>query len=233
MAKDHASDQTSQVEILFDRVAPVYDQLNQSLSFGMHRVWKRMAVLWSDAQSGHRCLDVCCGSGDLALLLADQVGTQGQVYGLDFSQEQLAIARRRPQPNRIQWCQGDALDLPFADGYFDAVTMGYGLRNLKNISQGLRELCRVLKPQKKAAILDFHRPSNLLMEQFQRWYLRQVVVPAADRLGLRDEYAYLEPSIEEFPRGPEQVEVAIAAGFNNAVHYPIAGGMMGILVVTR
>lgn len=235
MAKNYAPAQPSapQVEALFDRIAPVYDELNQTLSLGLHRVWKRMAVLWSEARTGDRCLDLCCGSGDLALMLADQVGLGGEVYGLDFSSQQLAVARQRPQPGTLRWVQGDALDLPFPDSYFDAVTMSYGLRNLSHLDRGLQELRRVLKPQRKAAILDFHRPGSSLVQQFQRWYLSQVVVPAATRMGLEDEYAYLAPSIDRFPRGPQQVELAIAAGFTHAVHYPIAAGMMGVLVVTR
>ncbi|PSN18939.1 bifunctional demethylmenaquinone methyltransferase/2-methoxy-6-polyprenyl-1,4-benzoquinol methylase UbiE [filamentous cyanobacterium CCP5] len=233
MAKSDALRQPAspQVEALFDRVAPVYDELNQTLSLGLHRIWKRMAVLWSEAQTGDRVLDICCGSGDVALLLAQQVGAAGQVEGLDFSHQQLAVARQRPQPDNITWVEGNALDLPYAEGSFDAATMSYGLRNLSDIPRALAELRRVLKPDKKAAILDFHRPRSIPMQQFQRWYLHQVVVPTAERLGLRDEYAYLEPSIARFPQGPQQVRLAIAAGFSHAVHYPIAAGMMGVLVV--
>lgn len=226
-----------EIQSLFDRIAPVYDELNQSLSLGFHRVWKRMAVLWSEAKAGDRCLDVCCGSGDLALLLAHEVGRGGQVVGVDFSAPQLAIAQQRAEQANlgavVQWQQADALALPIEDASFDAATMGYGLRNLVDISQGLAELRRVLKPGAKAAILDFHRPSSALMQQFQQWYLNQVVIPAAERCGLPQEYAYIGPSLERFPTGPAQVDLALAAGFSQAVHYPIFGGMMGVLVATR
>lgn len=230
------SPRSDEIQALFDRIAPIYDDMNEVLSFGLHRIWKRMAVLWSEAQSGDSCLDVCCGSGDLAKLLARQVGPTGQVVGLDFSAQQLAVARQRPtsrQDAPIEWVQGDALQLPFEDSRFDAVTMGYGLRNLTDLSQGLAELRRVLKPEAKAAILDFHRPQSALIGQFQQWYLNQVVIPAADRQGLRADYAYLVPSLERFPLGAEQVERARQVGFADAVHYPIAGGLMGVLVVTR
>jgi demethylmenaquinone methyltransferase/2-methoxy-6-polyprenyl-1,4-benzoquinol methylase len=227
----------SAVRDLFDRIAPVYDTINHQLSGGLHRVWKQMAVTWSQAQPGHTCLDVCCGSGDLALLLAEQVGTTGQVYGLDFAAAQLAIAQQRAAnhwpPLSIQWLEGDALALPFPEAHFDGITMGYGLRNLTDIPQGLRELHRVLKPGATAAILDFHQPSQQWMQQFQQWYLDQVVVPTAARHGLTDEYAYIAPSLERFPQGPEQVEIAKKAGFEQAVHYPVAGGLMGVLVITR
>jgi ubiquinone/menaquinone biosynthesis C-methylase UbiE len=104
---------------------------------------------------------------------------------------------------------------------------------LTDIPQGLRELHRVLKPGATAAILDFHQPRQPWLQQFQQWYLDQVVVPTAARHGLTAEYAYIAPSLERFPQGPEQVEIAKTAGFEQAVHYPVAGGLMGVLVVTR
>jgi demethylmenaquinone methyltransferase/2-methoxy-6-polyprenyl-1,4-benzoquinol methylase len=225
------------IQGIFDRIAPVYDDLNQRLSFGLHRIWKRMAVRWSEAADGDTCLDLCCGSGDLALMLVEQVGHAGTVYGVDFSADQLAVARQRSQPrglsNSIHWTLGDALDLPFDAETFDAATMGYGLRNLTDIPQGLRELHRVLKPGATAAILDFHQPQNPLMQQFQQWYLDNVVVPAARDLGVTQEYAYIGPSVDRFPLGREQVNLAKQAGFETAVHYTLAGGLMGVLVVRR
>ena len=111
--------------------------------------------------------------------------------------------------------------------------MAYGLRNLTDIPQGLSELHRVIKPDAKAAILDFHAPTNPVVRQFQQWYLANIVVPTAERFGLSEEYAYISPSVDRFPSGPRQVELAKAAGFAQATHYPIAGGMMGVLVATK
>ncbi|MEL7143440.1 MAG: bifunctional demethylmenaquinone methyltransferase/2-methoxy-6-polyprenyl-1,4-benzoquinol methylase UbiE [Cyanobacteria bacterium J06643_4] len=224
-----------QIRDLFDRIAPQYDQMNQDMSLGLHRVWKQMAVRWSGAAAGMTCLDVCCGSGDVALLLARQVGKRGQVTGADFAAQQLAIAAKR-QPHlqsRLTWVEADALSLPFESESFDAATMAYGLRNLTDIPKGLSELQRVLRPGATAAILDFHMPTNPLVLQFQQWYLQTIVVPTAERLGLSEEYAYIGPSVERFPLGPAQVAMAQAAGFTQAVHYPIAGGLMGVLVATR
>lgn len=224
-----------QIRQLFDRIAPRYDQLNQDLSLGLHRVWKQMAVRWSGAAEGMTCLDVCCGSGDLALLLARRVGPTGQVTGADFAVAQLAIAAQRSPylQDRLSWVEADALALPFANDSFDAATMAYGLRNLTDIPQGLSELYRVLKPGATAAILDFCAPTNGLVKQFQQWYLSAVVVPTAKRFNLSEEYAYIGPSLDRFPPGAEQIELAQAAGFARAVHYPVAGGMMGVLVATR
>ncbi|HAG80116.1 MAG TPA: bifunctional demethylmenaquinone methyltransferase/2-methoxy-6-polyprenyl-1,4-benzoquinol methylase UbiE [Cyanobacteria bacterium UBA12227] len=227
----------SEIRDLFDRIAPVYDQLNNGLSLGMHRIWKRMTVKWSEAHPGDTCLDVCCGSGDLAQLLAREVGRTGKVYGVDFSAAQLAIAQQRaktqPFPLSINWVEADALNLPFEDNYFNAATMGYGLRNVTDIPQCLRELYRVLKPGAKAAILDFHRPTQEWVLAFQQWYLDTIVVPRATAFGLTAEYAYIAPSLERFPTGQQQVELARNAGFTSTVHYRIAAGMMGVLVLTK
>lgn len=228
---------SDRVRTLFNRIAPVYDQLNTWLSLGQHRVWKQMAVKWSGAKAGDTCLDVCCGSGDLALLLTQAIGTSGRVIGIDFAAEQLAIAHQRSQQRYpippITWLEGDALDLPFAEHSFDAATMGYGLRNVTDIPRCLKELHRVLKPHAKAAILDFHRPANAQIRTLQQWYLDAIVVPAANQFGLTEEYAYIAPSLDRFPTGTEQVTLARQAGFISATHYPIAGGTMGVLVVMK
>ncbi|MGB7088343.1 MAG: bifunctional demethylmenaquinone methyltransferase/2-methoxy-6-polyprenyl-1,4-benzoquinol methylase UbiE [Phormidesmis sp.] len=227
--------EADRIRQLFDRIAPKYDQLNQDLSFGLHWVWKQMAVDWSGATSGMNCLDVCCGSGDVALLLARRVGETGQVTGADFAVEQLAIAATRSPhlQTRLTWTEADALNLPFDDSCFEAATMAYGLRNLTDIPQGLSELLRVLEPGAKAAILDFHTPTNPLVKQFQQWYLSTIVVPTAERFELNEEYAYISPSVDRFPSGAQQVKIAQTVGFTHAVHYPLAGGMMGVLVATK
>ena len=224
------------IQALFDRIAPAYDRLNDQLSLGLHRVWKQMTLKWSNPPLGGSCLDVCCGSGDLARLLAQRVGRTGQVVGLDFSTAQLAIAQQKPTPRSaaaIRWVEGDALNLSFEANQFDAITMSYGLRNVTDISRSLQELHRVLKPQAKAAILDFHRPDSSLLRTFQQWYLDSFVVPMAESTGLKEEYAYISPSLDRFPIGVEQVELARQAGFTEAIHYPIAGGLMGVLVATK
>ena len=232
-----ASPEAAEIKAIFDRIAPVYDRLNDRLSLGQHRIWKLMAVKWSEATLGDRALDICCGSGDLALLLAKKVGNIGKVTGLDFAAEQLAIAKQRQAAKCLtapmEWLEGDALDLPFVDCQFDCATMGYGLRNVTNIPLCLQELHRVLKPGAKAAVLDFHRPSQGYMQAFQHWYLANIVVPTAEAMGMKEEYAYINPSVARFPTGKEQVQLAQAAGFSQAIHYPLMEGMMGILVLTK
>ncbi|MBE9115006.1 bifunctional demethylmenaquinone methyltransferase/2-methoxy-6-polyprenyl-1,4-benzoquinol methylase UbiE [Lusitaniella coriacea LEGE 07157] len=231
------SPSASEIQALFNRIAPVYDQLNQGLSLGLHRIWKQMAINWIEPKWGDVGLDICCGSGDLAMLLARKVGKTGRVTGLDFSSAQLAIARQRAFRRypllSLDWVEGDALNLPFRDRAFDCATMGYGLRNLTDIPRGLQELHRVLKPQAKAALLDFNHPEHSWLNLFQQWYLDTVVVPTAQNLGLKEDYAYIAPSLERFPKGSQQVHLAKEVGFSAATHYPIAGGMMGILVLKK
>ncbi|MDJ0797459.1 MAG: bifunctional demethylmenaquinone methyltransferase/2-methoxy-6-polyprenyl-1,4-benzoquinol methylase UbiE [Calothrix sp. MO_167.B12] len=228
---------SDEIRAIFDQIAPIYDRLNDWLSLGQHRIWKEMTVKWSGAKPGDICLDLCCGSGDLAFQLAQRVGKTGQVYGVDFSSAQLAIAKQRsldkyPTPP-ITWIEADVLQLPFDDHHFDAATMGYGLRNVTDIPQSMREIHRVLKPGAKAAILDFHRPQNSLAIDFQNWYLNNLVVSVGNWMGYKEEYAYINPSLERFPRGDKQVEIALQAGFAKATHYPIVNDMMGVLVVTK
>jgi demethylmenaquinone methyltransferase/2-methoxy-6-polyprenyl-1,4-benzoquinol methylase len=196
-----------------------------------------MTVKWSDPQPGDIGLDLCCGSGDLTQMLAQKIEKTGYVIGVDFSPQQLAVAHQKAEEKipklPIRWLESDVLELPFEDNFFDCATMGYGLRNVTNIPRCFQEIYRVLKPDAKIAILDFHRPYEKSLRTFQNWYLQTIVVPMAQRFGLTEEYAYINPSLERFPQGSEQVKLAYQAGFSQATHYPISGGMMGVLVLTK
>ncbi|KAJ0725764.1 putative ubiE/COQ5 methyltransferase, S-adenosyl-L-methionine-dependent methyltransferase [Helianthus annuus] len=226
-------------QALFSRIAPVYDNLNDVLSLGQHRIWKRMAVDWSGAKEGSNVLDLCCGSGDLAFLLSPKVGVDGQVTGLDFSREQLVVATSRQKMQskacyrNLKWVEGDALDLPFSDCYFDAITMGYGLRNVIDKYKALKEVYRVLKPGSKASILDFNKSTDELSTSIQGWMIDNIVVPVAAGYGLAEEYRYLKSSIQEFLTGEELEHLALKAGFSSAKHFEVGGGLMGNLVATR
>ncbi|MDX2273030.1 MAG: bifunctional demethylmenaquinone methyltransferase/2-methoxy-6-polyprenyl-1,4-benzoquinol methylase UbiE [Cyanobacteriota bacterium] len=226
-----------QIRDLFNRIAPHYDRLNQQMSWGLHHVWKGMAVRWARPKRGSHALDVCCGSGDLALQLARKVGRSGQVYGIDFSEDLLRIAQQRSNyffPHYpITWVCGDALSLPFPEETFSSVTMGYGLRNVTDIPQALSEIYRVLQKGSWAAILDFHRPQQAAVQQFQKFYLDQVVMTAARQSGVENDYAYIHPSLDHFPTGNEQIRLAEATGFSQVRFYPIAWGLMGILVIQK
>ncbi|NUN65453.1 bifunctional demethylmenaquinone methyltransferase/2-methoxy-6-polyprenyl-1,4-benzoquinol methylase UbiE [Pseudanabaena biceps] len=227
------------VQQIFDRIAPVYDRFNDLLSLGQHRIWKKMALRWCEPKQGETWLDLCCGSGDMTRLLAKQVAPTGKVIGVDFSRELLAIAAHKTKSyplnmqKAIAWQQANVLELPFEDSSCNGATISYGLRNVVDIPQCLAELHRVLKAGAKVAILDFHRPSDRLIQSFQNFYLDRVVVPLADRFNMTAEYAYIAPSLARFPIGSEQVQLAKNAGFRQAQHYAIASGMMGILVLQK
>ena len=222
-----------QISDLFDAIAPRYDQLNDLLSLGLHRLWKRQALLWLRPRPGQRLLDLCCGTGDLALVLASRVRPGGLVLGLDAAAAPLAIARRRGarQPwLPLQWQQGDALATGLAAGWADGAVMAYGLRNLADPAAGLVELRRLLRPGGRAVVLDFNRPDPAsAAAAFQRLYLRRLVVPTARAVGLPEQYAYLEQSLARFPTAAGQEQLARAAGFAQARHRPLAGGLMGLL----
>ncbi|KAL5537857.1 hypothetical protein UlMin_046086 [Ulmus minor] len=226
-------------QALFNRIAPVYDNLNDLLSLGQHRIWKRMAVSWTGAKMGDCVLDLCCGSGDLTFLLSEKVGSSGKVSGLDFSKEQLSVAASRQQLlskpcyKNIEWVEGDALDLPFPDGYFDAITMGYGLRNVVDKRRAMQELYRVLKAGSRVSILDFNKSTQPVTAFVQEWMIDNAVVPVATVYGLEEEYKYLKSSIREFLTGKELEKLGLEVGFSKARHYEIGGGIMGNLVATR
>ncbi|GMH42886.1 hypothetical protein BSKO_10805 [Bryopsis sp. KO-2023] len=234
--------QSTERRQLFNRIAPVYDRLNDALSLGQHRDWKKWTVEWSGAQPGDNVLDVCCGSGDIAFLLAEAVGSNGKVTGLDFAAEMLDDASQREtewrardlrSKSEMSWVQGDALKLPFGDGEFDAITMGYGLRNVVDIPLAMTELHRVLRPGRRVAILDFNNSNDLVVDSFQGFMLENVVVPVARMYNVQEEYEYLRPSIQRFPSGPQQEWLAQRSGFDSARHHEIMGGLMGILVAQK
>ena len=209
--------------------------IRDRLSLGLHRQWKRQLVRSLHPQPGERWLDLCCGTGDLALELARTVRPGGKVVGLDAASAPLDVARRRQslQPwLAVDWLQGDALRTGLASASADGVVMAYGLRTLAEPALGLKEMRRVLKPGGRAAVLDFNRLlPGTAAAQFQRFYLRGLVVPIAASVGLRDEYAYLEESLQRFPMGDEQEALARQAGFSEVQHQPMVGGQMGCLML--
>lgn len=218
---------------LFEDIAPRYDALNDLLSLGLHRLWKRQAVQRLRPAPGQRLVDLCCGTGDLALVLAGRVRPGGLVLGIDAAEAPLERARRRAalQPwLPLEWRQGDALATGLPEGWADGASMAYGLRNLADPAAGLRELRRLLRPGGRAVVLDFNRPPpGSPPAIFQRFALRQVVVPTARSFGLEEHYAYLESSLARFPTGAEQVELAMEVGFAKARHVPLAAGLMAML----
>ena len=193
----------AKVNDLFAAIARRYDLLNDLQSFGLHRHWKRRVVKLTAVRPGQRALDVCCGTGDIALALA-RAGTE--VTGLDFSRAMLEVAEDRRLKNtqsataNSKFVQGDAQQLPFPDNSFDAVTVGYGLRNLASWETGLGEMFRVAKPGGRLVVLDFGKPPNALWRAIYFAHLK-MTVPLLGRLfcGNADAYAYILESLKHYP----------------------------------
>ena len=165
------------VEQLFDAVAPRYDQLNDWLSLGLHRQWKRQLVRSLQPLPGETWIDLCCGTGDLALELARCLRPGGRVIGMDSAAAPLQVARERQSRQPwlpTEWLQGDAMDTGLPQASADGVVMAYGLRNLADPGAGLAEIHRLLKPGGRAGVLDFNRlPAEAPAAAFQRFYLRR------------------------------------------------------------
>jgi demethylmenaquinone methyltransferase / 2-methoxy-6-polyprenyl-1,4-benzoquinol methylase len=204
------------VRTMFDRIAPVYDVMNRTMTAGLDRRWRRITAE-AVVREGDDVLDACCGTGDLALACA-RAG--GKPTGLDFSEAMLERARRK-DPS-IEWIRGDLLALPFADASFDAATVGFGVRNVEDIERAFVELRRVLRPGSRLGILEITRPRGLLAPFYKLWF--DGVIPLLGKLlpgGAA--YTYLPASVRRFP-GPEDLSKLIeGAGFGN-VHYRLFGG---------
>jgi len=194
----HGADRAGKVGDLFDRIARRYDLINDLQSFGLHRRWKRRATELAAAGPGSKALDVCCGTGDIAFALAAH---GAEVTGLDFSAEMLSVAaERNHRPMPVKFVHGDAQKLPFAKDSFDAVTVGYGLRNLADWRVGLAEMARVLCPGGRLVVLEFGRPDRAVWRQLYFGYLR-LCVPLLGLVFCRNAaaYAYILESLKHYP----------------------------------
>lgn len=207
----------ARVKALFDHIAKRYDLINDIQSGGLHRWWKHSLIKASAIQSGEQALDVCCGTGDLALSLASQGAS---VVGIDFSQAMLDEAKRklpstasqRAPRSPVVFQQGDAMELPFEDNRFDVVTMAYGLRNLSDWEKGLSELHRVTRPGGRILILEFGKPPNPWWRSLYFGYLKLAVPLIGWSLaGDAEAYRYILTSLHHFPaqRGIEAAMVRL------------------------
>jgi demethylmenaquinone methyltransferase / 2-methoxy-6-polyprenyl-1,4-benzoquinol methylase len=209
------------VRAMFDRIAPVYDAMNRIMSAGLDQRWRRLAAQ-AVVRPGDRVLDACCGTGDLALA-AERAG--GRVTGLDFSERMLERARRKS--GTIDWVSGDLLELPFGDGVFDAVTVGFGVRNVADLPRALTELRRTLRGGGHVAILEITRPSGALAPFYRLWF--DGIVPLLGKiLPGGSAYKYLPASVRRFPGPEELAELMREAGFAGVRHSLFGGGIVAL-----
>jgi demethylmenaquinone methyltransferase / 2-methoxy-6-polyprenyl-1,4-benzoquinol methylase len=223
----------ARVNDLFAAIARRYDLLNDLLSFGLHRRWKRRVAELAAVRPGSRALDLCCGTGDIAFALARRGAA---VTGLDFSGKMLEVAEARnqkPDPKtgdrNPTFIQGDAQQIPFPDATFDAVTVGYGLRNLTSWEAGLAEMQRVAKPGARLVVLDFGKPANALWRTIYFGHLRGSV-PLIGWLfcGNADAYAYILESLNHYPAQAGVAEKMRELKLVNVRIIHLLGGAMAI-----
>jgi demethylmenaquinone methyltransferase / 2-methoxy-6-polyprenyl-1,4-benzoquinol methylase len=206
---------------MFDRIAPLYDLMNRLMTAGLDQGWRRAAAR-AVVRPGDRVLDLCCGTGDLALAGQEE---GGDVTAVDFSAPMLE--RARSKSSEIVWLEADALHLPLADASFDAVTIGFGLRNVASAEQGLAEMRRVLTPGGRLAVLDVTRPRGLLAPFYNVWF--DALIPAVGKLlpgGAA--FTYLPASVRRFPEPRELARLMDEAGFEQIRWRLFAGGIVAL-----
>jgi demethylmenaquinone methyltransferase/2-methoxy-6-polyprenyl-1,4-benzoquinol methylase len=222
---------SGQIRGMFDRIAGVYDLMNSAMTAGLHHRWRARAAERAELRPGDSALDACCGTGDLAFELAARTGSSGSVIGSDFSERMLDLARAKAERRgaagiRFEW--GDALELPYDEGRFDAVTVGFGVRNLADLERGVAELARVLKPGGRLVILEITQPRRWpLSAFFGLWFDR--LVPLLGRLaGDPEAYAYLPESVKRFPPPEGLALIMDRAGLERIAYTVLAGGIIAI-----
>ena len=226
-----------EVKTIFNKISYRYDFLNSLLSFGLHKFWKKKLVDLLKPQQGEVWADLCCGTGDLAFLICKRVGPNGSITGIDSAKEILNIAKKKAERVKnkfINWESKDILEIDEYARNFDGICMSYGLRNLESVEKGIKKVFSLLNDKGRAGFLDFHHSrNNSLSNIFQKIYLRLVVVPISRVFNLSREYAYIEESISNFPKGNELILIAKEVGFERIEYRTIFFGQMGILILGK
>ena len=225
-------DKAKAVRGVFDSVASKYDVMNDLMSVGMHRAWKAYTVLVANVKSGQRVLDIAGGTGDLALAFASKVGAAGQVVHTDINEAMLREGRNRLLDAGVSLptLACDAEHLPFADGYFDLVTVAFGLRNMTHKDAALLEMNRVLKPGGKLLVLEFSKVVKPLTKIYD-WYSFKVL-PKLGKLVANDDasYQYLAESIRMHPDQDTLKTMMLKGGFGHVDYHNLSGGVVALHV---
>jgi demethylmenaquinone methyltransferase/2-methoxy-6-polyprenyl-1,4-benzoquinol methylase len=225
------NDREEQVQRIFSEIAPRYDLLNHVLSLNIDRTWRRRAVdrLGWERAPGSTFLDACAGTYDLSLELQSRPGFEGRVVASDFARPMLVTGARKLRGSAVTPVCGDSLRLPFADGAFEGATVGFGMRNLSDLSRGLAELHRVLRPGARLVVLEFTTPPNALVRAAYLLYFHRVL-PLVGRVvsGHPWAYTYLPESVRTFPGPREFEDLFRAAGFREAGHRLLTFGIAAI-----
>lgn len=227
------SEKAGKVAGVFSSVASKYDVMNDVMSFGIHRLWKRYAVSVSGIRSGHNVLDVAGGTGDLTKAWSKRVGDKGQVILTDINAEMLEVGRDnlldQGYAANVDYVQADAEHLPFADNYFDCISIGFGLRNVTNKDQALKEMLRLLKPGGRVLVLEFSKPMLSWLEKIYDRYSFSLL-PWLGKIIANDEasYRYLAESIRMHPDQDTLKSMMQAVGYDNCDYYNLTGGIVAL-----
>ncbi|MBW8060061.1 MAG: bifunctional demethylmenaquinone methyltransferase/2-methoxy-6-polyprenyl-1,4-benzoquinol methylase UbiE [Solirubrobacterales bacterium] len=220
-----------QVNRMFDRIAGRYDAMNSVMTAGLHHRWRERAADRAELAPGESALDVCCGTGDFALELSRHVSPSGRVVGCDFSEPMLDLAREKAAARgapgvRFEWA--DALRLPYDADRFDAVTVGFGVRNLSDLDRGLGEMTRVLRPGGRLVVLEITQPTRPPLSTFCSLWFDRIVPVLGAVAGDSEAYAYLPESVRSFPGPRGLAEKMDAAGLERIRWTVLAGGIIAI-----
>ncbi|WP_332693357.1 demethylmenaquinone methyltransferase [Halalkalibacter lacteus] len=217
------------VHQVFESIYKKYDVMNSVISFQRHKAWRKDTMKRMNVQKGDHALDVCCGTADWAIALGEEVGSTGHVEGLDFSQNMLKIGKDKVEKRNLQQVNlvhGNAMELPYEDNHFDFVTIGFGLRNVPDYMQVLKEMHRVTKPGGMTVCLETSQPTIPVFKQLYFFYFRQVM-PVFGKLFAKsyDEYSWLQESTMSFPTREKLADMFREAGFVDIEVKPYSGGV--------
>lgn len=222
---------------MFAEIAPRYDLVNRLLSGGIDVLWRRVTVRRAPPPRAGAILDVCCGTGDLALAYAAKAGPDVRIVASDFCRPMLdrGEVKAANAGRAIAWVEADAMQLPFTTAEFDLVTVAFGLRNIADTARGLAEMARVTKPGGKLAILEFSLPRSALIRTGYLWYFRNVLPRLGNAVARNgsDAYTYLNQSVEEFPSGERLAALVRAAGYDSVEMVPLTFGIATLTIATR
>lgn len=233
----HEGEKTTQVEQMFDNIAPTYDTLNHRLSWDIDKGWRKKAIRQLAPYQPQAILDIATGTGDFAILSAEML-KPARLVGADISEGMMEIGRKKVTEKGLQdiisFEKEDCLHLSYADNTYDAVTAAFGIRNFSNLDQGLKEMCRVLKTGGHLSIVELTTPVSFPMKQLFRIY-SHTVLPVYGRLISKDTsaYSYLTKTIEAFPQGEQMVEILRKAGFREASFKRLTFGICTMYFATK
>lgn len=218
------------VHHVFEKIYNNYDKMNSVISFQQHIKWRSDTMKRMKVKKGTKALDVCCGTADWTLALAEAVGENGEVIGLDFSKNMLKIGQEKVKHlSQVKLIHGNAMELPFEDNTFDYVTIGFGLRNVPDYLQVLKEMYRVVKPGGQVVCLETSHPTLFGFKQLYYAYFR-FIMPFFGKLFAKSykEYSWLNESTQNFPGMEELAELFKEAGYKNIYYKPYTGGVAAV-----